>query len=467
MNPSILVALASLVPPALQERSPFSAQQYGVVLELPGMERVRTTTNITYMRSGERDLQLDVSLPADARAPLPAVVFLNGIGDQLPDRVKEWGIYASWPKLIAASGMAGVSMDCDGARIQESLEGVFAFLAREGARHGIDGTRIGVYAASANCTETSRFLLRAGAPASVKAAVFYYGWPEAPVMRRDLPVLTVTAESDLAGSIERLNELWPRVLATGAPWTFELATDLPHAFDAFEDTDASRRTIQRAIAFWKSHLEPVPQPSWEPTRERAIVAAMYGNDQERSVRLLGEWIADHPDVPHGYAARGQALCRMQRGNEGKSDLEKAIALGDESPGVVGCLGMVLASQQQHAEAVTLMARARAAGWQNPQLLSNLGHSLLVLGGRDADAVEAYEAALGMGMSSGAQTLGAASYNLACGYARLGRIADALSAIERAVEQRFGQRRTYETDPDLAPLRDEERFLIALDRLAPG
>jgi hypothetical protein len=73
----------------------------------------------------------------------------------------------------------------------------------------------------------------------------------------------------------------------------------------------------------------------------------------------------------------------------------------------------------------------------------------------------------MGMSSGAQTLGAASYNLACGYARLGRIADALSAIERAVEQRFGQRRTYETDPDLAPLRDEERFLIALDRLAPG
>jgi hypothetical protein len=32
------------------------------------------------MRSGERDLQLDVSLPADARAPLPAVVFLNGIG---------------------------------------------------------------------------------------------------------------------------------------------------------------------------------------------------------------------------------------------------------------------------------------------------------------------------------------------------------------------------------------------------
>ena len=63
------------------------------------------------------------------------------------------------------------------------------------------------------------------------------------------------------------------------------------------------------------------------------------------------------------------------------------------------------------------------------------------------------------------TLGLANYNLACGYARLGRTEDALTAIERAVGQRFGARNAYETDADLAPLRAEPRFTAALDRLA--
>ena len=42
--------------------------------------------------------------------------------------------------------------------------------------------------------------------------------------------------------------------------------------------------------------------------------------------------------------------------------------------------------------------------------------------------------------------------------------DALAAIERAVEQRFGSRAAYERDADFAKLREQERFLMALDRL---
>ena len=72
--------------------------------------------------------------------------------------------------------------------------------------------------------------------------------------------------------------------------------------------------------------------------------------------------------------------------------------------------------------------------------------------------------ISVGIPPGPQTLGLANYNLACGYARLGRVADALGAVERAVEQRFGARRSYETDADLEPLRGEERFQVALDRL---
>src|SRR5262245_28023778 len=191
MIPSVSLLFFVLASPQAQQRSPFDPDNYGVVYDVPAMAKVKVEKNVTYHRSGERDLQLDICTPPGAKSPLPAVVFLNGVGDHLPDRVKEWGIYSSWPKLIAAMGMAGVSMDCDGERIPECLGAVFAFLERSGAEHGIDGSRIGFYAASANVSEASRFLLRAEAPKNVKAAVFYYGWPEAPEMRRDLPVLAV------------------------------------------------------------------------------------------------------------------------------------------------------------------------------------------------------------------------------------------------------------------------------------
>lgn len=448
---------------SVQEPPPFDATGWGVVYDLPAMAHVKVAKDIVFLESGGRRLALDVYLPPEARTPLPVVVFANGVGDRPDDRVKEWGIYRTWPRLVAAHGLAGVSMDCDAEHVPESLAAVFAFLAREGASHGLDGTRVGVYAASANVGATSRLLFGTEPPPNVRAAVFYYGLPQVPRARRDLPVLCVTAESDLARLREALSALWTETLAAGAPWTFELATGMPHAFDAFADNDASRRTIQRTLAFWKSLLEPVPQPAWQPSPARAILAAMYGNDEAATVRLLGEWIATHPDEPAGYAARGSALARARRGNEARPDLERAIALGTDDPGVHAYYGMILALAGQPAPAVEHMQRAVAASWTSSELYGHLGHAQLVLG-QDAAAVASYEEALRLGIPPGANTLGLAHYNLACGYARLGRSADALASIERAVEQGFGERRTYEGDTDLAPLRGEERFQVALDRL---
>ena len=468
---SLLLAVSSLVfhaqaAPAPQ-RSPFEPANFGVVYDLPAMAQVRVQKNVSYHTLGGRELQLDICTPPGAHEPLPAVVFLNAIGDRLPDRVKEWGIYSSWPRLIAAQGMAGVSMDCDSESVPACLAAVFDFLEREGGRLGVDGQRIAVYAASANVREASRFLLRAQAPKSVRAAVFYYGAPEAPELRRDLPVLVVTAESDLAGLRQPLSTLWARVLETGAPWTFELATALPHAFDAFADNDASRRTIQRTLAFWKSHLEPVPQPAWQPSPEREVLAAMYGHDEERMLGLLGEWIAAHPESHHGYAARGKSLAQMQRGGEARPDLERALALGSDDPAVHASLGTMLARGGQPAAGVEHLQRAIAGNWYGSELYGTLGYALLLLG-RNEEAVRAYEESIRIGMPPGPQTLGVANYNLACGYARLGRKEEALAALERAVEQRFGPRRAYEDDTDLASLREEERFWTLLERLEqPG
>lgn len=458
----VVCALPSLS--RAQTRSPLAPDNFGVVYDVPATALVQVTRDVTFWNSGARELQLDLYRPPAANAPLPAVVFVNGVGDRLPDRVKDWAIYRSWPRLVAAHGLIGISMDCDGARVPESIAALFAFLEREGAAHGVDASRLGVYAASANASETSRYVMGPSCARGIRAVAFFYGWPDMPELRRDLPVLCIVAEGDAVRGSEFYEALWPRVLSSRAPWTMQYASALPHAFDAFSDDDASRRVIQQALAFWKSHLEPVPQPPWQPSEERALVEASYWGDSPRLLAGLGAWIAKHPDEPDGYAQRGMHLARAQRGREAKPDLERALALGSDQPGVKGCLGMVLAGEGRHAEAVTLIEAAVAGGWTSPQTLATLGHSLLLLG-RNEEAVRSYERALELGLAREAASLGVAHYNLACGYARLGRIADALTSVERAVEQRFGTRAAYEGDADLAPLRAEERFQIALDQLA--
>ena len=138
------------------QKSPLDPTNWGVVYDIPETKRVTVKNGVTYFKDATSDLQIDIYSPAGAKsnAKLPAVIFLNAIGDRPDDKVKNWAIYSSWPRLIAAHGMVGISMDADGTRIQDSLKALFAFLESDGAKYGIDSTRLGVYAASANVTQS-------------------------------------------------------------------------------------------------------------------------------------------------------------------------------------------------------------------------------------------------------------------------------------------------------------------------
>ena len=133
-----------------QQRSPINPDNWGVVFDVPATKQVKVSRDVPYMGN----LAIDVYTPPDLKAGerRPAVIFLNAIGDQPNNKVKSWEIYKSFPRLIAAHGMVGISMDADGAQIQESLRALFGFLEKEGAAYGIDASRLGVYTASANTT---------------------------------------------------------------------------------------------------------------------------------------------------------------------------------------------------------------------------------------------------------------------------------------------------------------------------
>lgn len=453
---------------AQQASSELSPTHWGVVYDVPATKRVTLRPDIPYLRRAAGDLTFDLYAPPGMKRgePLPAVVFVNAVGDRPGDKVKHWAIYRTWPRLVAAHGMIGISMDADGERIQESLRGIFRFLAEHGAEYGVDGRRLAVYAASANVSGAATYLMGDSVVAGVRAAALYYGGVPEGRLRPDLPVLFVVAQSDVPRMGPALPALWQRVVDSALPWTLLYGRGMPHAFDAFTDTDEARRLLQQTLAFWKSNLEPIPAQPWPRSEGREIVAALYGNDPARAAGLLRDWTARYPEDTEALVQYGRVLADLQRYPEAEAAYTRAYQRDSTNLMVLNGLGRMRLGQQQWAAAEALLTRAIAGGLENSWIHGQVGWARLHLG-RNAEAVTSYERAFELGVPPGRSTSGLAWYNLACAYVRVGRHDDALAALGRAAEQGVRERDLYERDDDLAPIRTDPRFQRLLAGLTPA
>ncbi len=450
------------------QRSPLDATGWGVIYDIPETKQVSVKSGITYFKDARSELQIDIYSPPGAKASdkKPAVIFLNAIGDAPDNKVRNWEIYRTWPRLVAAHGMVGISMDADGTRIQDSLKALFAFIEKEGASHGIDATRLGVYAASANTTQSIIYLMGNDTAKGIKAAALYYGaTPTAQTaIRNDLNVLFVLAEGDLGGGMGQSSmPLWQRVAEAKAPWTMVFASRLPHAFDAFEDTDESRRVIRQTIEFWRTHLQPVVKPQWQPSEARAVVSAIYWNDANKAVPLIQKYIAANPNDGDAYSSLGRMLAQQRRFDEAGAAYEKAMSLGVRHGGVYNGLGQTRLSQRRYAEAADMLNKAVELGARNSMTYGQLAFAQLGAN-KNEDAIKTYEQAFAAGIPPGANTRGVAYYNMACAYARLKQIDKAFEMLNKSVDEGFANRNTVETDDDLTPLRGDARFNELLKRL---
>jgi acetyl esterase/lipase len=66
--------------------------------------------NLKYTRSDDPNVLMDIYVPPDLseNKKRPAVIFLHG-GAKTDYTPKDWGVYTSWGRLIAASGFVGVT----------------------------------------------------------------------------------------------------------------------------------------------------------------------------------------------------------------------------------------------------------------------------------------------------------------------------------------------------------------------
>jgi len=256
-----------------------------IVYKVPGMDRVRVVQNLKYTKTEDPNILMDIYVPPDLvkAEQRPVVIFIHG-GAKPEWTPKDWGIYRTWGRLIAASDLVGVTfthrLEYPAKSLENAAQDVIAainYVRANADKYSIDKDRICLIAYSAGGAMLS--LAMRGDMPYVRCLVGLYAFMDvrqsdysktekaqtlsafSPIayLQKDAskipPIFIARAGRDqvptMKDSIDRfVNEALARNIAL----TFANHPQGVHSFDNQNDDDRSREIIRSAIAFMQSHL---------------------------------------------------------------------------------------------------------------------------------------------------------------------------------------------------------------------
>ena len=240
---------------------------YEVVYRLPGMDKVEVRAGLPFVAAGGAELHLDLYLPAArlAGVKVPVVVFVNGVG--LP-ALKDWTIYRSWGRLVAAAGMAAVTFEARRPTVDADIAALFAALGEKAASWGVDPDRVAMWSCSGNVPAALRYAM--GTAPGVRALVAYYGASVVDRIRADLPVLLVRAGRDAAELLDGEALLAGGAIGATAPSEYRKdfagaespAKRFPATCSRTGDCARSTTFVPARCASWSPRMSPAAEFMW-------------------------------------------------------------------------------------------------------------------------------------------------------------------------------------------------------------
>jgi acetyl esterase/lipase len=272
------------VPPEVREMA--RKVMMPIVYQVPGMDKVKVVQNLKYIKTNDPNVLLDVYLPQETTAGgrRPIVIFIHG-GAKTEYTPKDWGIYTGWGRLVAASGLVGITFTHRLQYPEKSLES-----AAEDVRAAIDYVRANAETYNADKDRIALVSYSAAGPMLslgmrgempfVRCLLGFYSFldiqqsdyrktekPEtlkafSPItyLRRDPskvpPIFIARAGRDevatMDDSIDRfVTEALPRNISL----SFANQPQGVHGFDNQNNDDRSREIIRAALEFMKVHLD--------------------------------------------------------------------------------------------------------------------------------------------------------------------------------------------------------------------
>jgi len=248
-----------------------------VTYEIPGADALPVRKDIVYATKGDAPLTMDLYYPAETACSrvTPAVVFVIGYPDAGIQRhvgcaAKEMASYVSWARLVAASGLVGVTYTNHEA---SDVHGLIRALRDRATELAIDGDRIALWSCSGNAPTALSVLM--DAEPWIRCAAFCYPYlldldgdgfvAEAARMFKfgtpcagrsidgisaDAPLLIVRAGLDeMPGLNASVDRFVASMIGRNRPITVVNHHTGVHAFDLYDPTRPARLAIEQVLTF--------------------------------------------------------------------------------------------------------------------------------------------------------------------------------------------------------------------------
>lgn len=278
--------LSTLSPPAVESKPILAnAAKFKNILvyDSPKMYEVVVDTVLYPSLSDQsKTLPMDIFHPSDQQTAelLPAVILVNGFPNSGKYKGSTLDSFQSWGHLIASYGLIAVAFDSQSA---SDLDAVVEYIRQKGADIGIDGNKIGLWAAASSAGLASSYAFQ-GDRNYLKFVVLYYPWimtpdnylreeqnaacfkigclgaqlPDVEQLRNDLPVLIVRCGRDTPDNIAVIDHFTQLATEAGVPLTLVNFDEGHHSFDQQTVSEGkisneATEIIKQTLEFMKEH----------------------------------------------------------------------------------------------------------------------------------------------------------------------------------------------------------------------
>ena len=254
-----------------------------VALRVPGMDSVRVQRDLAY--DPDTGLRLDAYAPPRSGRHPVVVLLHGGVPDEVPVRPKDWGLYRSWGKLLAASGFATVIPnqrisfpDPRLALAEQDVAKALAFVGSHARQLSADPSRVCLVAFSAGGPLLAKFI-RDRSPA-VRCLAAMYAFLDirqsdphrqhlspaqleefSPLVQMERagpampPLFVARAGNDQVPTLrDALDRFAASALAHDAPMELVNLPGIEHGFE-IDDHPRVRETLRSLLRFLAEHLE--------------------------------------------------------------------------------------------------------------------------------------------------------------------------------------------------------------------
>lgn len=260
-----------------------------VVYQVPGMDKVKVLSDITYKEAGGKELKMDIYQPPDLKPGdrLPVVLYIHGgtLPPDYPVMPKDWGQYLTLGRLMAASGFVGVTFNhryfgVDKQNLDNSFSDVrdaIKYVRENAEKYNIDPDRICLWSVSGGGSHLSvalkdkmgyvRCIVSYYSVLNLKSLISAYGGRNLDWMNGYAPVDYLTFENyDIpsffvarAGLDDpTLNGTIDEFIAKALEMNIDInVANHPsglHGFDVFNDNQRSKEILEDTISFIKRNL---------------------------------------------------------------------------------------------------------------------------------------------------------------------------------------------------------------------